>query len=215
MFRTLLLAAILALPSVSWAGEWQLVGKRDGVTTWSQGVEGSKLLGFRGRGEVDVHVSRMVAAMLDSRQTTEWVDLLAEERVIHDDGEKQILWQRYDMAWPVADRDMVLERRVRTYPDRNLTTILLTSTTHPDAPEIPGIVRADVSKTWVAFQALPGGRTRVEVEAFADPRGVVPQWLVNLVQKNWARTSILALTQIAKKPHVEPYEPARDWNVSE
>lgn len=215
MIRRAFLAVILLLPSLSWAGDWTLVSKRDGVATFSQQLDDSRLLGFRGVGVVDVHVSRMVAAMLDPSQTVEWVDLLAEERVIADDGEKQILYQRYGMAWPVADRDMVLERRIRTFPDQHLTTIHLKSTTHPDAPELPGIVRADVSKTYVAFKALPGGRTQVEVEAFTDPRGIVPQWLVNLVQKNWARNSILALTGIARKPHVEPFEPARDWTVED
>ena len=211
MIRRLLLAVILVVPSLAVASDWEYVGKKDGVATWSQAIEGSKLLGFRGVGEVDVHVSRMVAAMLDPQHTTEWVDLLAEQRILHDDGETQVIYQRYAMNWPVADRDMVLHRTVRTIPEKNLTTIHLKSTTHPDAPLRPGVVRADVMKTYLAFTALPGGRTNVEVQAFTDPKGMVPQWLVNLVQKTWARNSINALTKIARRPHVKPFEPAQSW----
>ena len=156
-------------------------------------------------------VFNLVGAMLDPKQTTEWVDLLSEQRVVADDGVRQVIYQRYGMSWPVADRDMVLERTVRTFPEKGLTTIHLRSVTHPDAPEVPGVVRAEVDKTYLAFQALPGGRTQVEVEAFTDPMGIVPTWLVNLVQKNWARNSITALAGVARKGQSADFEPTKTW----
>ncbi len=211
MLRVGTLLALLLLAPGARAGGWLLVGERDGVTTWAQEVPGSALLGFRGRATVDLHVSRLVGAALDSTRAPQWVDLLAEQRILADDGTTQVLYQRYDMAWPVADRDLVLRRTVHVDPRTHRTTIALQSVRHPDAPEVPGVVRARVDHTWIAFRSLPGGRTEVEVEAFTDPRGAVPAWLVNLVQKTWARNSITALVGLARRDGVEPYPAVRDW----
>lgn len=210
--RTLLLAAILTFAPTAFGADWSFLGSRDGVSTWSREIAGTKLLGFRGESEVDVHISRMVAAMLDPARTPEWVDLLTEHRVIEPGTlDRQVVYQRYGMAWPVADRDLVFERTVQQFPDQHRTTVTIRSTTHPMAPEVPGVVRADVTRTYFSFTALPGGRTRVEVEAFTDPKGIVPLWLVNLVQKNWARKSITALVGLARKDEIQPFEPARSW----
>lgn len=197
MFRHAAAAALLLLTTSAAAGDWTLLSDKDGVSTFSQEIPGTRLLGFRGESELPLHQSALVDTMLDANKARDWVDLLAESRVLENGADTQVLYQRYDMAWPVADRDMVIRRTVQRDPEHGRVSVVIESVEHRLAPEVPGVVRADVQRTFFAFTALSPGRTRVEVEAFTDPRGIVPQWLVNLVQKTWARNSINALARLA------------------
>ncbi len=208
MKRTLLLAAILLLSPAASASDWNFLAKKDGVSTWSQSVPGTKLLGFRGEAHLDVSATDLVSTMLSPEKVSDWVDLLSEHRVV-DGGntQVQVIYQRYATPWPIADRDYVIERRVTQHPELGRTTVTMRSTTHPGAPEVQGVVRAYVSQSYFSFTSLPDGSTQVEVEAFTDPKGAVPMWLVNLVQKNWARNSINALARIATRERADPPSP--------
>lgn len=203
MVRTVAFAALL-FAAPAWGSDWVYLGLRDNVSTWSREVPESRLLGFRGESVVDLPASRLVPTMLDPQRAREWVDLLTEHRVLERGLEREVLYQRYDMAWPVADRDLVLLRTMRRDPSGHVTTITIESVEHPGAPPVDGVVRARVDHTWFAFTDLPNGQTRVEVEAFTDPMGIVPSWLVNLVQKTWARNSINALVSCTRGSATSP-----------
>lgn len=205
MMRHALLALLLFATTAASAGDWTYIGKKDGVSTWTQEIEGTRLLGFRGEAVVDLAPATLLRTMLDAKNARDWVDLLSEHKVLETRGDDEVIYQRYAMAWPVADRDMVIKRSVRYLPETRTTAVYIESVQHPDAPEVAGVVRADVMRTWFAFTELDQGGTRVEVEAFTDPKGIVPQWLVNLVQKNWARNSINALAGLAsRRPEKKP-----------
>lgn len=191
------LAALLWFAGPAAASDWVYLGLKDNVETWSREIPESRLLGFRGESVVDVPSARLIPTMLDAQRAPEWVDLLSEHRVLERGVDREVLYQRYDMAWPVADRDLVLLRTTRRDPSGRTTTIAIHSIEHADAPLVDNVMRAKVDQTWFAFTDLADGRTKVEVEAFTDPMGIVPSWLVNLVQKTWARNSINALVRCA------------------
>ena len=46
-------------------------------------------------------------------------------------------------------------------------------------------VRAELVNSLYRLTDMEGGKTRVEVEIQTDPKGWMPIWLVNLVQKDW------------------------------
>ena len=50
-----------------------------------------------------------------------------------------------------------------------------------------------------------GKRCRVEVEIHTDPRGWLPSWLVNLIQKSWPLKTLRGIRQLIDKPYVVDY----------
>ena len=69
-------------------------------------------------------------------------------------------------------------------------------------PESDCCVRAIAHKTYWRFTKVNEGQTLVEVEAYTDPMGHLPAWLVNAIQKNWPRNSILSVAERASKPDI-------------
>jgi len=206
-----LLALALASAAPA-ADEWELVGDADGVRVWRRQVSDSPVLAFRGAAEVPVPIGRLVGLLADSTRSTEWVDLLAESRRLRESGAfESVLYNRYDLSWPVQDRDYVLQRVLSFDPDARVVTAAYRSIEDSAAPLQDCCVRAETDPTSWRFTQLGPSRTRVEVEVFTDPKGSIPAWLVNVVQSDWPRNSIRRLAERAAAPDVEPHPALSDW----
>jgi len=203
-----LLVGVLA----AWGSDgWTEFSNRGGVTTSYKAIEGTKVLAMKGVGEVDVPLERILGVFLDGSKSTEWVDLMMryEEKVLGQD--LRIEHQMYDMPWPVWDREFVLRREDTFDAARKTVRVTYTSVDDPAFPPQEGIVRGVDHGSFWEFTALPGGRTRIVIEVFIDPRGSIPAWLVNSIQRSWPRASIEALVDRSIKPDVRPYPRVRGW----
>src|SRR6185312_8932030 len=61
---------------------WEQIADKDGVKVYRRSVPGSRLKSMRGVGIVDAPVRLVALVLLDDPRATEWVDSLAESRVV-------------------------------------------------------------------------------------------------------------------------------------
>ena len=65
-------------------------------------------------------------------------------------------------------------------------------------------VRAQAYGTYYRFEAIPGeNKTKVEVEVHTNPKGMLPSWLVNMIQKNWPKKTLNGLIREASAENQE------------
>ena len=215
--KTLVLLAVAAsgsqLTDELWqAAEWVPVSEDEGVETFRKELEGFDLVAFRGDSTVDMHISEVMGVYMKNDIAKEWVDMLIEsETLIRISSAERIFYNRYDLSFPLSDRDYVLHSRVEIDRDNKQVTGTYRSTTHPDRPDLDCCVRARVFRTYWKFTGLPDRKTRIEVEVLTDPAGMVPTWVVNMVQKNWPKNSINNLIGRAEKHDIEPHRNFADW----
>ena len=206
-----LLAATLLVATAAQAAGWASIDSTDGIETFKKEVDGSNMMAFRGQAETDVPVSKLVSVLLDANKGTEWVDMLVDSQTVRRDGPHQVLlYNHYDLSWPISDRDYVMNRVATFDPDKKVVTVTYSSVVDPLKPEQDCCVRATAHRTYWRLSTLENGRSRVEVEVHTDPKGMLPAWVVNMVQKGWPRNSISGLTQRAIKADVEPH-PDASW----
>ncbi|CAN0552603.1 unnamed protein product, partial [Ectocarpus sp. 8 AP-2014] len=99
----------------------QLVENSGGFRTFSSRVQGSSSLALRGETTVDEHIGRLYTAFLNTTSTLDWVRFLVEVEELPTQassrrggsGDGDVLFQKYDMPWPVKDREVVIRRSVR------------------------------------------------------------------------------------------------------
>jgi hypothetical protein len=123
----------------------QFLGVTSGVSTWVRSVHGSDQVAFKGEAVVDVHIARLIGAFKDAQLTLKWVQYLSEliEYPLKDPN-TSLVYQKFDLPWPIRDRDVVL-RRTLTFNKRTKTAIALyTSAEHPAHLAAPDVVRAEV-----------------------------------------------------------------------
>jgi hypothetical protein len=204
--RLLLLAALLALPAVHGNEPvcWEHVNREDGVEVYRKEVPGSPLVAFKGVTELDAPLEKVLWVLADNEHRTEWIDLCAESRVLEQvSAFETVIYQRYALPWYLTDRDYVYRAKATRGADGTVT-LVLASCEHRDAPATVGI-RAQLIESSYVLTALGPNRTRIAIEIHTDPKGMVPDWLVNLVQKSWPVKTLQGIRKQVSRPYVGAY----------
>src|SRR3954471_17071059 len=105
------LIAVAAAPA--WGGAvgaagWEEIADKDGVKVYRKTVAGSPLKSMKGIGIVDAPVATVALVLLDDDHAPEWVDSLAESRVVRMvNPHEYIEYNHVAMPLIVRDREFV------------------------------------------------------------------------------------------------------------
>ena len=177
---------------------WEKVGTFDGVKVSRKVVEGSPLFAFRGVTETELPLDQIIATFTDPTQRKYWVNRYAEHVTIEKTPLSETYWIHFALPPLVSDRDYVLKSIATVNEDKGTIEVNIKSVTHPDYP-VKCCVRAQVKGTYYKFTALSPKRTKLEVEVHTDPKGMLPNVLVNLIQKKWPSKTLSGLIRRARK----------------
>ena len=85
--------------------------------------------------------------------------------------------------------------------DMKLPTAILSikSIIRDDVPEIKGRVRGQLDRLVYKLEKLESNKTKVTVEVMVNPKGLLPNFMINLIQKEWPITTLRQLNAQALK----------------
>jgi hypothetical protein len=200
-----LLLVLLSLFAVrASANAWEKIDDEDGIVVFRQEVPGSSFLAFKGITTIDAPIGKLLGVLADNEHRTEWVDRLVESRVVErKSAYDYVVYQHFSAPPLVSDRDYVY--RGRAYRRGNSVVLEMSSTEHPKAPKTVG-VRAHLHKSSYVLTPEGKNKTRVVVEIHTDPKGDLPSWIVNMLQKSWPRNTLTSFAKQANKPYVKALE---------
>lgn len=207
---TALLACLLALPAAAGELPWEEIYVEDGVTVHRAEVEDSKLFAFKGTKVMKGTRQDVLGVLLDNEHRINWVDRLATNYILQlHTPYDYVLYQNFELPALFSDRDYVYRGRVVEDEGSGVVTLSMQSIEHDKAPPTTG-VRAELINSRYVLTPLDSGDTQVEVEIITDPKGMMPSWLVNMIQKDWPRETLTRLEgEFAKDyhaPHPLPSE---------
>lgn len=214
LLGTLLSISLLA-PAVASAGEgeWEFLRNDDGVDVFRKEVPGSDVVAFRGVMTADLPIGKILAVFKDPGQRKHWVDRYAEHTTFERGSDTETYWIHFSLPWPISDRDYILRADGQRNDGKRAYTVKIKSVEHAKKGEDDCCVRAQVYGTYYEFTALPGSdKTKVVVEVHTDPKGALPNWLVNLIQKSWPGKTLHGLINHAKEAKLAPLAEYADWH---
>jgi hypothetical protein len=210
----------LALPATAFAGdeakkaEWEPVSDEEGVEVFRKEVAGSDVVAFKGVATADLPISKILAIFKDPNERKNWVDRYVEHKTHKQTGDSETYWIHFHVPWPISDRDYVLHAEGKRDLEKRIYTVNIKSVEMKNVPENDCCVRAQVYGTYYEFIAVPGeNKTKMTVEVHTDPKGALPSWLVNLIQKSWPRKTLNGLINAAKVSKVPPLADFADWHT--
>jgi len=206
--RDLLVGSALGLVSLTFsrlAAAWEEIDVAQGVRVFRRDVAGSPLVAFKGMGYVNAPIAKLCWVLADNQHRTDWVDRLKKTTVLERQSDFDfILYQHFGLPVLLSDRDYVYRAKGSRDAKTGIVTLRMHSVKHPKAPPTVG-VRAQLVGS--SYTLIPKGKqTLVIVEIQTDPKGALPAWLVNLIQKSWPSNTILALRRQVKKSFVKELE---------
>jgi hypothetical protein len=184
-------------------GDWEQIADKDGVKVYRRSVAGSRLKSMRGVGIVDAPVRIVALVLLDDPRAHEWVDSLAESRVVRVLSPYEYIEYNH-IAMPAFIRDREFITRVSLAVSRADATAYIRSVPADDASITHTKIIRGLLSGYYALSSIDGGtRTLLTIELHSDPAGLLPAWLVNLFQKDWARATIAGIRRQTKKPDLQ------------
>ena len=213
MSLTLAHACLFVAPAMAAPAGWEVLGVTDGVEVARKSMEGSSLFAFRGEADVDVSIGVLAEVLWRDGMGVEWVDLMIlSERIELVNEDTKIVHQGYGLPWPISNRDYVLEESAKFDPVSKTFILQFKSVEHAAMPVLDDYVRAKAYRTfWHLKAGDKPGTTHVQVEVHTDPMGMLPAWLVNMIQKDWPSTTITNLTKRAKKGDIGTHPKMVGW----
>lgn len=199
------LGLLLSLPASAADLPWEQIYEADGVVVERAEVEDSKLFAFKGTKTMAGSPQNVLGVLLDNEHRVEWVDRLALNYIIEQNNPYDyVLYQNFELPALFADRDYVYHGRVVESEGTGVLTLTMQSVEHDRAPETTG-VRAQLINSRYVITPVDASHTKVEVEIITDPMGMMPSWLVNIIQKDWPYETLTALEGEFAKPYHKPY----------
>jgi hypothetical protein len=208
----LTVASVASADSPARAPQWEQFDQEDGIRMYRRDVPGSDVVALRGDGFVAAPITRVASVFLDRKRSTEWIDRLAKAKVIRRISDtEQVEWDHIKTPTPLKDRDFVVKTRITTDPAKKQVIFTYQSVTDPLAPETSDYVRGTFHNG--KFELTMGTRknadgtvtkgTIVSAEVEVDPRGSVPKFIVNMVQKSWPYQTLTSLRKQVAKPDIK------------
>ena len=183
---------------------WETVVDENGIKVIAKHFPGTGLLAVRGERIIDEPIRRVAWIMLDDPRAHEWVDDLAEERVVRQvSGHEYIEYNHISMPPLVTDRDFVTDVSISLDPASKSFLMHSHSIDDPGVGDT-GLLRGNITYSVIRCTAVDNGkRTQVVMEMHMDPRGYLPHWLVNYFQKHWPQGAFQGMTKQLAKPDLK------------
>jgi hypothetical protein len=194
------------------APKWEMFDEEDGVRCYRRDVAGSDVVALRGEGFVAAPIQRVASVLVDRKRSTEWIDRLVKTKVLRELSETEsINWNHIKTPTPLQDRDFVFKTMLTTDPAKKQVLFKYFSVTDKLAPETDHYVRGHFKEgkfelTVAERTNKDGSKTKgtlVVAEVVVDPRGSVPKFIVNMVQKSWPHKTLTALRKQVAKPDIK------------
>jgi hypothetical protein len=203
-------SALADAPSA--APKWEMFDEEDGVRCFRRDVAGTDIVALRGEGFVAAPITRVGSVLIDRKRAHEWIDRLVKTKMLRELSETEsINWNHIKTPTPLQDRDFVFKTVLSTDPAKKKLLISYHSVTDPLAPETDHYVRGHFKsgkfELTVAERTNKDGTktkgTLVVAEVVVDPRGSVPTFLINMVQKSWPHKTVTSLRRQVAKANIK------------
>lgn len=190
---------------------WEKYDEVDGITVYRREVPGSAVIALRGEGVVDAPILRVASVLVDTKRSAEWIDRLAEVRVVRKiSDDEEIHWTHIETPAVLKDRDFVFDIKLELDPEHKKVSLNYHSVFDSAAPKTD-FVRGEFKFGTFTLTSIDGGKkTRVLAEVLADPKGSVAKWIVNMVQKKWPYNTITSLRKQVAKPNIKDQPRLKD-----
>ncbi len=186
MSRASLIPLLFLLTTAVYAekdeSEWQQVRDENEIQVYTLDMQASEIIKAKAIAIIDAPLNEIQQLLEDFAQRHEWVPYLKQSQLVEAIDENQrIEYSHFRAPWPASDRDFVYRVKL-LHRSETMIHYQMTSVRSAKVPEQEGMIRAELIESAYRLSAIDERTTRVELIYHADPKGWLPNWLVNMIQ---------------------------------
>ena len=167
-------------------GEWEKVYSRDGFDILVAEAPNSNFKAFRARGVVEGNITKYLTLYRNVEDMKGWSPKLIDKYVIKAISDTEaITYQADDIPWPAQDRDMVLRNKLYLDRKNKVLKVLTYSVKMKSHPPNKDYIRAIINWGEFSIRPINPNQTYIDFKIHAEPKGTIPAWIVNQIQRKW------------------------------
>jgi len=172
--------SVLAAPNEE---SWELVKDENGIKVYIYDVGNHDIVKAKTNITVNASIERVRALLDDIDHRHEWIPFLKISKALSEyKNNKRIEYSHFSAPWPASDRDFVYQIELINSSDKKLVykmfsvdSILKTINDR--------YIRADLFESIYTLKSLNSETTSIELIFHADPKGWLPNWIINIIQR--------------------------------
>jgi len=183
---------------------WTALESRDGLHFYSQQSQDGALLKFKAKGMLKVKMEKVLAVLRNVERTTEWDKDTVIKQTIQDISDLEALtYSETRIPWPFQNRDLVLRNKLHINKEQKVLFVESNSEDHAAYPPRKKRVRAYL-RAVLRVRPVEDELIHVEMDVLVDPKGAIPHWVVNIVQRRMPYDFLKSVESYAKTTNIEP-----------
>lgn len=191
--------------------DWVYIGTNHDVKGYTLSLNGIQHTAVKGVGSIPLHITNVFSVFLNTSLSVHWIDMLhiMEDYQLDAKDEAKgmkypmssLVYQRYDLPFPLTDRDFVLRRDISFDSKDKQITVIFTSIDDERFPVRKDLIRGQTyfAKWIFRKQESQEFSTFVSIETVSDLKGNLPAFFVDYLQRSWPSKTVHALRQLTEK----------------
>ena len=180
LIQAVLVKTAIAIPTEN---NWQLIKNEDGIKVYIFETKYSDIVKAKTQTIIKAPLNKVKATLDDINHRHEWVPFLKVSRVLSEyKNNKRIEYSHFSAPWPASDRDFVYQIELIAESDQQLVYKMYSVETELK-PEDVSKIRADLYESIYTLTVIDKETTAVELIFHADPKGWLPNWIINIIQR--------------------------------
>ena len=179
---------------------WELVKEQSGIKVFRRNEPSSPILSVKGVASIEAKANDIFAVLKANAFAHEWMPLVDKRYTLRElSSNSRIEVTLIGMPWPLTDRYIVT---LSEASPRQNGWLIESQSVRGDYSD-KGKIEAWMHRSYMTLTETPDGkgkiRTEIVVEMHSEPKGQVPNWLVNSFQARWPLEFIDGLRWFVKK----------------
>jgi len=179
----LYLICIHAAFASSSESSWKLIKDENGIKVYIYETADSDIVKAKTQTIINASLEQVKATLNDIDHRHEWVPFLKISKALSEyKNNKRIEYSHFSAPWPASDRDFVYQIELIN-SSYNKLVYKMFSVDSDLKPDNGSYIRADLFESSYTLESLDSETTTVELVFHADPKGWLPNWVINIIQR--------------------------------
>ncbi|VAW68976.1 hypothetical protein MNBD_GAMMA09-1943 [hydrothermal vent metagenome] len=177
------ITVLFAIRLEATVGEWTLITDKEGVQVYIADVENTDIVKAKSITKIKATIDQVQLVLNNLARRSEWVPFLKKSQLVEVYSENSSLeYSLFSAPWPASDRDFLYSmKRLSASTERHVYE--MRSVKNGVVPEINKLVRGEIIESRYTLTRINNELTQVELIYHADPKGWLPNWIINIIQK--------------------------------
>jgi len=163
--------------------QWKQVRDDKGIQVYTIDVPNTDIVKAKAIAQIKSPLLRIRQELDDIESRHEWVPFLKQSKlIVVNSATKRLEYSLFSAPWPASNRDFVYSLELVKESSDQLV-FKMHSVKTDVMPEYKKHIRGEIFESVYTLTKINENLTRVELSYHADPKGWLPSWVVNIIQR--------------------------------